>query len=73
MTTSISSEDVWNYKIYEWTTENWNGVREIAFPCFSFQEWMFIYEKNEHKKNRTIYQLGPGKIAFPPNLTKGRT
>ena len=35
MTTSISSEAVWNYKKYAWTTENldWGG-REIAFPCF---------------------------------------
>ncbi len=39
MTTSISSEAVWNYKKYVWSTENWNGGREIALTCFYIVEW----------------------------------
>ncbi len=39
MTTSISSEAVWNYKKYVWNTGNWNGGREKCI--FSFYIFVF--------------------------------
>ncbi len=49
MTTSMSSEAVWNYKKYVWTTENLNVGREIAFPCFYISAVCSLIDRQTNK------------------------
>ena len=48
MTTSVSSEAMWNFKKYVWTSENWHN-KEIKYQGIN------IYLKiKENKKSRNL-------------------
>ncbi len=50
MTTSISSEDVWNDKKYVWVTGKWNRGRENSISMFlPFVAWPTDRRTNIHK------------------------
>ena len=57
MTTSISSEAVWNYKKHAWTTENFHVftfLPYVAWPTYQQTKYLynrcFIYERNMQRK-----------------------
>ncbi len=53
MTTFISSEAVWNYKKYIWTTENWNGGRDDRICAFcSLTDGQNIYRIDAHIREK---------------------
>ena len=68
MTTSISSEDIWNLKKYLWTSENWKieikyQPRNKCFYTFiflPFVAWLTDWygkQKVENKNHETFQQL----------------
>ncbi len=52
MTTSKSSEAVWNYKKYVWTTENWNGVKKITLSYF----YIFAFCLTDKPKDKMLIE-----------------